>query len=141
MEEYANEKTVIKDSTYEALKDLVKCSICQCLMINPVICLNCQNHFCQACIEKKKMKGGNCPNNCEDAVLKNAIRKNNLIYKLKFKCINGCNAKISFEDINNHYTSSCAKKKNKDKKKVLKKALTASLIRKEPEQKTIKSKF
>ena len=56
MEEYVNEDTIVKNETYELLKDNIICPICLCLMIEPVMCLKCQNTFCKKCIESWQKK-------------------------------------------------------------------------------------
>ena len=105
MEEYINKDTIVKNDTYELLKDSIFCPICSNLMIEPVICLICQNIYCKKCIESRKTKGEGCPNNCKNAEIKDVIQENNLITKCKFKCIKGCGEEIPFNDIKNHYSS------------------------------------
>ena len=125
MEEYVNEETIIKNETYETLKDLVICPICQCFMLEPVICLICQNYFCKKCIECwiKKVGRNSCPNNCQDSIIKNVIEKNNLLFKLKFKCVNGCQEEIFYNDLEKHYKTNCLlKMKNKKKMDILTKS-------------------
>ena len=107
MEQYINEDTIIKNDKYESFKENIICPICKCLMIEPLICLGCQNNYCKNCIESWKKKGVSCPNKCEDPIFKNVIGKNRLISKFKFKCIKGCGAEIPFDDINTHYNSNC----------------------------------
>ena len=107
MEQYINEDTIIKNDKYESFKEYIICPICKCLMIEPVICLSCQNNYCKNCIESWKKKGGSCPNKCENPIFKNVIGKNRLISKFNFKCIKGCGAEIPFDDINTHYNSNC----------------------------------
>ena len=114
MEKYVNEKTIIKNGQYEAFKDFIYCQICFNLMIEPFVCLNCQNKFCKKCAEEWEKKHRKCPLNCENTSLKKVIEKENMISRVKFKCIKGCGAEISFDDINNHYKSNCIEnKKNK----------------------------
>ena len=113
MEKYINEETIIKNEIYESFKDNIMCPICSCLMIEPVMCLNCQNSFCKKCIEDWKKKGGICPNKCQNSIIKDVIGKNNFITKFKFKCIRGCGAEIKFDDIKNHYSSDCLSVKKK----------------------------
>lgn len=115
MEEYVNEDTIIKNESYDLLKDNIICPICSRLMIEPVICLSCQNTYCKKCIQDWKEKGGNCPNKCENSIINNVIGKNNFITKFKFKCIKGCGAEILFDDIKEHYSSDCLSKKKKIK--------------------------
>ena len=116
MEQYINEDTIIKDGQYESFKDLIYCPICKKLMIEPVMCFNCQNNYCKICIDDWKSKNNICPNGCEDPILKGAIGKNRLITKFKFKCIKGCGTEIPFDDINNHYKTNCIENKKNDKK-------------------------
>ena len=112
MEKYINEDTIIKNETFNSFPELIICQICQCIMLEPVMCLNCQNYYCKKCIEDWKKKSPTCPNKCEEPIFKNVIEKNRLITKMKFKCIKGCGAEILFDDIKNHYNSNCLKNKN-----------------------------
>lgn len=109
MEEYIKEKYIVKNEVYEALKESVTCSICMNLMINPMVCPKCQNKMCKPCLDKWKAKGGKCPNGC-DSEFQKVIEKNNLITKIKFKCIKGCGEEILFNDLQKHYSSNCMKK-------------------------------
>ena len=117
IEKYVNDETIIKDDKYETFKEYVICSICDSLMIEPVICLSCQNNYCKKCIEKWRENGGDCPNRCENPTFKDVIGRNRLISKFKFKCINGCGAEILFDNIKSHYDSDCPKKKPKKQPK------------------------
>ena len=110
MDQYTNEETVIKNEVYESLKDNILCQICQCFMLEPIICLNCQNYFCKNCVESWKKKSNLCPLNCKNPIYKNVIGKNNLISKLKFKCIKGCGEEILYDNIKEHYNSNCENK-------------------------------
>ena len=113
MEEYINEKTIIKDEIYNAFKDNIYCSSCKHLMIEPVMCSICQSIFCKNCLEKSMKKNKSCPNKCKNSSFININEKNNSLTKCKFKCIKGCNEEISFNDIKKHYSSNCLLKKNK----------------------------
>ena len=115
MEKYANENTIIKNEMYDFFKDSITCQICSKLMIEPVICLGCQNTFCKKCIEEQKKKDGLCPLNCDSPNIKDVIEKNNNIFKFKFKCIKGCGEEILFKDLKAHYSSDCLSKKKKIK--------------------------
>ena len=66
MEKYINEETIVKNEIYECFKDSIICPICLEIMIEPVICLECQNSFCKKCKEYLKKKGENCPNKCNN---------------------------------------------------------------------------
>ncbi len=115
MEEYINNDTVIRDEVYKAFPDQIICQICKCLMIESVICLKCQNHYCKKCIDSRNEKSGTCPNGCENPTFNNVIEKNRVITKLKFKCKKGCGAILSFDEIKKHYNSNCLAQKSKIK--------------------------
>ena len=120
MEDYINEKTIIKNDIYKSLKDNIYCPSCKKIMIEPVMCLGCQNTFCKNCLNKLNKKGKKCPNGCANPTITDVILKNNFITKLKFKCIKDCGKELSFDELINHYNSTCKKRKIKilDKKKV-----------------------
>ena len=113
MDKYISEKTIIKNQTFETLKDMILCSKCQKLLIKSFMCSICQNNFCKKCIDKKKHKKVKCPIGCENSIINELTEKKNFLTKCKFKCINGCGEEIDFEDVNNHYKSKCLKKNQK----------------------------
>ena len=115
MEKYINETTIIKNNIYDLFHELVICQVCKCIMIEPVICLNCQNTFCKKCQQKLKESGENCPGKCNILNIAEVNPKNNLISKFKFKCIKGCGKEILFDDIKKHYNTDCMTKKLKIK--------------------------
>ena len=75
MEEYLKVENIVQDGVYQALKESVICPLCEDLMIIPVECSNCQNLYCEPCIEKWKKKGGGCPNHCSNFEFKKVIEK------------------------------------------------------------------
>ena len=113
MEKYVNEKTIIKDNIYDLFNESITCQSCKTIMIDPVICLNCQNIFCKKCQEKLKESGENCPVKCQNSNITEINPKNNYISKFKFKCIKGCGKEIMFNDIKNHYDTDCLLKRNR----------------------------
>ena len=64
LEVYINEQTVVKNEIYSAFKEFVECSICKNIIINPVMCMNCQNSYCRKCIEKLPKNEYKCPYGC-----------------------------------------------------------------------------
>ena len=135
MEKYINKETIIEDNTYNSFKEQIACKICECIMLEPVMCVNCQNHYCKKCIEGLKKRRESCPGECEKSIYKNVIGENRLIAKMKFKCIKGCGVEILFKDIKKHYSTNCLENKkdnnikkndninkNKNKDKVEKKS-------------------
>jgi len=132
MEKYANEKNIVKNEVYDLFKDTIICPVCSSLMIEPVICLNCQSTFCKKCSKELKDKGENCPKKCSILNIKDVIGKNNFISKFKFKCINGCGEEILFENINNHYKN--CNPNNINKIKVLSKKQAEELRKKKDKE-------
>ena len=148
MEKYINEDTIIKNETFNSFPELIICQICQCIMLEPVMCLKCQNYYCKKCIEDWKKKSPTCPNKCEEPIFKNVIEKNRLITKMKFKCIKGCGAEILFDDIKKHYSSNCLINKDNDDKeekksniKILSKAQVKELKNKNENAKYFTSNY
>ena len=115
MEKYINEKTIVKNNIYDLFNESIKCPTCKCIMIEPVICLNCQNTFCKKCEQKLEESSENCPGKCNFPKFSVVNPKNNLITKFKFKCIKGCGQEILFNDIKSHYNTDCLAKRLKIK--------------------------
>lgn len=75
MDKYINEKTIIKNQTFDALKDMILCSKCQKLLIKSFMFSICQNNFCKKCIDKKKHKKVKCPNGFENSIISELTEK------------------------------------------------------------------
>ena len=119
MEKYVNESTIIKNQMYESFKDYIYCQKCRSLLIEPVMCANCQNYFCKKCVEKQTKI---C--DCKEPMMKNVVGKKNFITNIKFKCIKECGAEISFDDINSHYKSNCIENKKNNSNTTVQKTKT-----------------
>ena len=101
MEKYINENTVVKSEIYLAFKEDVTCPICSKLIINPLMCMNCQNVYCKKCIDDWSKKNNKCPNRCKNPKYKKSIEKCNTLSKLKFKC-EKCGKEIKYDDVKKH---------------------------------------
>ena len=51
MEAYINNKTLVDNQLNNALKSSVICPLCENILINPIMCMSCQNVYCKKCIE------------------------------------------------------------------------------------------
>ena len=109
-------KYIANKEIYEAIKDSITCPICQCLMTDIMECMKCQNVCCKKCLDDWKKKGGDCPNRCKSEFRK-VIQNKNLIYKLKFRCINGSKGEINYEDLKKHYENCKPSQKKESTKK------------------------
>ena len=101
MENYINEETVVKDGVYLIFKDDVICPICSNLIINPMMCMRCQNVYCKKCIEAWNKKDNKCPNRCENPDYHKSLEKSNTLSKLKFKC-EKCGEEILYNNMQKH---------------------------------------
>lgn len=93
---------LIEDDIFKSIEEEVICTICTQLTKNPVTCSKCQHSFCQHCIDTWKQKSKICPYKCNDPQYSKNRLINNLLSKLHFKCPNGCNDIISYDNFEKH---------------------------------------
>ena len=98
LRDYINDKTVIKDEIYKNFEYSVTCSICSEIMINPMMCMNCQTVYCKSCIDNWSKKSAYCTNRCKNTNYKKSILSQTFLSKLKFSQINLLRAS---QEINN----------------------------------------
>ena len=121
MEKYINDDTIVHDAIFEAFKEEVKCPICQNILINPMMCMGCQNVFCKKCTDEWAKKDDKCPSRCKNQNYQKSIEKKNILSKLKFKCFK-CEENVAYDNIRTHMET-CDKdyieniKKNEEKDK------------------------
>jgi hypothetical protein len=118
MEEYVNNKTLVEEEISLAFKPLSICPLCESILIKPLMCMKCQKAFCKKCIDKYKENNSKCPNGCNSPDFQNCIGKNEILSKLKFKCLE-CGEKIPYDEAEKHHNYDCKGKKvsNEDVKK------------------------
>jgi len=104
MEDFIRQDTVIEDSIYSVFKDSVICPLCSNILINPVMCMNCQSVYCKKCIDEWSEQDKKCPNKCENPNYKKSIEKINILSKLKFKC-QKCGEEILYDNAKSHIDS------------------------------------
>ena len=115
MEKYINDNLVIKNIIYNEFKGSITCQICLKILINPFMCMNCQNVYCKNCIEQWEKKNNKCPNRCQNTNYQKSLEKNLILSKLKFKCVN-CKNEIEYNNVEKHHNSCKIQSKNKIKK-------------------------
>ena len=83
--------------------EVFTCSICTCLVWDPVFCPKCDKAFCRACIVKYG-KNKKCPFKCDSNTFREITRnEKNYLNKIKIKCTNvGCQKYIPYFDYVNH---------------------------------------
>ena len=90
-------------------QDLV-CSICLCVLEDPVECKTCQTNFCSACMDSWKIKSPKCPNNCELNLKRTHRFLRGVLNSLHLKCINtsfGCQQILTIETVSKHENHEC----------------------------------
>ena len=101
MEEYINKNTIIENEIYIAFKESVTCPLCLNILINPVMCMNCQKNFCKRCIDSYSQKNSKCPNECSEPKYQISLGKNEILSKLKFKC-KKCETQFQYDEAQKH---------------------------------------
>ena len=105
---YIDPDLVINKDNFKLIELNVICSICNGIVVSPVQCLECENCFCELCIEKWKEKSENsCPFRCKNPKFKSSRLIKNILSNIKFKCQNGCNQEIPYLELEDHYAEKC----------------------------------
>ena len=112
--DFINETNVIKDEIYQSLENSVTCSICSDILIEPKMCKNCQNVYCEQCINSWAQKSNTCPNRCQNTIFIKGQGISELLSKLKFIC-NKCDGVINYDDMKKHSLINCKNKINMEK--------------------------
>ena len=106
MEGYINNDTLIEDEIVKLFKSSVICTLCKSILVNPIMCMKCQNVYCKKCIDNWNEQNKNCPNKCDSPTYQNCVGKNDILSKLKFNCV-GCGKEILYNDAEKHHESCC----------------------------------
>ena len=108
---YIDPESVLNREAFMLIEQNVICPICSGILVSPIQCLNCENCFCELCLEEwKKAKGDkNCPFRCANPTFKNSRLIKNILSNIKFKCKNGCKEEIPYLELENHYEDKCSK--------------------------------
>ena len=103
----------------ENMIELLKCPICLNILNSPVQCNKCNNCFCKLCIDYYKDSKTKCPFRCENPLYMENKFVKNVLSILKFKCRNGCDKIIKYDELEKHYEEECEKIDYKAKYKAL----------------------
>ena len=114
---FIDSQLLINKNKFKGIEKFILCPICEGIVNIPYECLECQNNFCQNCIEKWKLKNNNCPFRCKEFnLIHNRFLENILSELLKFRCDKECDEIINYKDINKHYNGECKNIVNYDYK-------------------------
>jgi len=99
-------RLVNNNSNIQTITNILKCKICQNILLNPYDCSKCGNTFCYNCINNLKENNLPCPFNCKSfEITPSSFGLKKFLNQLKFECKyknNGCKEIISYMDIENH---------------------------------------
>jgi hypothetical protein len=99
---YLDSSEVLNTSVYQTVKDVVHCSICTGIIIEPQQCLSCDNCFCKECITNWQTKSKTCPMKCSNPTFKDSRIVRNVLSKLIFKCPKDCPQEVPYDVIFSH---------------------------------------
>ena len=138
MDGYVDNITLVEDPISKLLKKSVTCPLCENILIEPMMC-KCQNVYCKACIDDWSKKNKKCPNNCNEPNYQKCIGKNDVLSKLKFRCL-GCEEEILYNDAESHHKKCCPDKTISKLKKATLEEIVEMRNQQNGHLKTIRSK-
>ena len=127
MQNYVNKGTLVENEISKIFEVSSMCPLCNNILINPLICLSCQNNYCKRCIDEWKEKNEKCPKGCESPNYQKSIGKNDILSKLNFKCV-GCGKEIPYDQAESHHNSCCPDKTSLNMDKPVKEAKQISKV-------------
>lgn len=89
-------------TVFETLKDIVLCSICTGVLVEPQQCISCDCCFCKKCLNEWLAKSKICPLKCENVNFKDSRLMKQMLSRLTFKCPFDCPLTLSYEEILTH---------------------------------------
>lgn len=111
-DEYINDDCIIEDENYRNFKSILLCPLCNKILKNPMMCMNCQTNFCKKCLYKWCEDYVKCPNKkCGNPNYKENTDKLALLSLIKYRC-NNCKSEVKYNDVQSHLDSGCEKIEN-----------------------------
>ena len=98
---YIHENNIINGEIYNAFKFSILCPICSNIIIDPMMCMNCQNSYCKKCINQWELYNKKCPNRCKNPNYQVSKELNGILSKLNFKC-KFCNKAFEYNEMKEH---------------------------------------
>jgi hypothetical protein len=85
--DYVDCNSIQNKDFLEKVKEIILCSICTGLIVDPKQCKNCENNFCNHCISKWLKSSKTCPFKCQDFEIKETTKTvKNILEKLCLDC-------------------------------------------------------
>jgi len=90
------EELVVNKSFFKEVENDLTCSICNGLLVDPILCVECENPFCSTCIGEWIKKNNSCVMKCQKPFKSKSINRlnKNMMEKVILKC-NFCNAELN----------------------------------------------
>ena len=90
-------------SSPQGIRAELLCSLCSAILVEPLKCQDCKNHFHTACLNKFCRETGSCPMQCKRPKFV-PVRKELLkeLQALRFQCTNasnGCEKVLSYQEV------------------------------------------
>ena len=105
---FITDDDVIEDESYNRIKEMIKCKLCNNILKEPMVCKGCQNVYCKKCIDNWSKNEDDCPNDCISPSYAISYDKAALLSMLNFLCQN-CKKEIRYNDVESHLKAGCEK--------------------------------
>jgi hypothetical protein len=99
---YIDSSEILNSAVYQTVKDVVHCTICTGIIIEPQQCLTCDNCFCKGCIANWQSKSKSCPMKCPNPSFKDSRIVRNVLSKLVLKCPKSCPQELPYDEYFSH---------------------------------------
>lgn len=89
---------IVNKDLYCNISEAVTCIICSCMILDPVKCKSCENHFCKACVLTWTKKNNSCPYRCQNPTFEEGSRLlKNMLNKFEIRCPENCGSILLYE--------------------------------------------
>lgn len=100
-----SEDRITNKEEVKIIKELIKCSICSNVLLDPLECDVCGSLFCEECINDRIKTDKTCPNGCKKMKIENIkLNSKKLLSLVRLRCINypECNVDDEYWKILEH---------------------------------------
>lgn len=88
---------------FEPIREIVTCTICTGLIVNPIQCSKCENYYCSSCLDEWSKTKNICPMRCTSPMFHEGGRIiKNILEKIVMFCPFGCAKKLIYEEVLMH---------------------------------------
>lgn len=100
---HISEDLVVNKTYFEPMSKELTCSICEGLLVEPVLCDKCEHPFCFGCISEWTSRNNQCIMKCPGQFKSKSITRmiKNIMEKVILEC-NYCKGQVSLTEYSNH---------------------------------------